>query len=79
MNNITGLTTRRGYENEIAKNKKDIEEVMNNRFVVELKDESVQVSITDTFTKRIISYFNLRHLEMMRSLITCSYNMQLMN
>ena len=37
---------RRGYENEIAKNKKEMEEVMNNRFVIELRDESIQVGIS---------------------------------
>ena len=31
----------------MAKNKKEMQEVMNNRFVIELKDEIVQVSISE--------------------------------
>ena len=40
------LSCRRGYENERAKDNKEMEEKLNNRFVIELKDASIQVRIT---------------------------------
>ena len=43
---MNSFTYRRGYENERAKDNQEMEEKLNNRFVIELKDASIQVSIT---------------------------------